>query len=167
MKLAIDTNILISALLHKRKIHDTVFYRENLQLYAPNLLLQELRKHREKIARLTTLTPREVEILTDKILAKRITIIPEETYRDMIEKAVELLKEVDISDAPFVALAMFLDIPLWTGDKGILELSARTGFKHFVAVDTEGVEMLLRGEPLERVKERMKERYAQDKKTQG
>ena len=59
---------------------------------------------------------------------------------------------------------MHLKIPLWTGDKGILEQAAKTGFKHFVAIDTEGVEMLLEGESMERVKERMQEKYGRGRK---
>ena len=77
----------------------------------------------------------------------------------MLALAEQLLAEVDIADAPFVGLAMFLDVPLWTGDKELLVLSVGTGFEHFVAVDTEGVEMLLEGKKIEEVKKRMRERY--------
>ena len=40
------------------------------------------------------------------------------------EKAVELTKNVDLFDAPFIALAIELDSPLWTGDRKLIN-----GFK--------------------------------------
>ena len=54
---------------------------------------------------------------------------------------------------------MHLKIPLWTGDKGILEQAAKTKYKYYTAIDTEGVELLLEGTPIEKIKERMKEKY--------
>tara|TARA_R110002096_G_C14392562_1_gene706660 strand:+ start:252 stop:440 length:189 start_codon:yes stop_codon:yes gene_type:complete len=35
-------------------------------------------------------------------------------------QAAELTKGVDESDTPFVALAMELNVPLWTGDKKLI-----------------------------------------------
>ena len=35
----------------------------------------------------------------------------------------------------------------------------RPGFRHFTAIDTEGVEMLLEGASIDEVKDRMKEKY--------
>ena len=75
------------------------------------------------------------------------------------EKAKELVREADPDDWPFVALAMHLNVPLWTGDKELLKLAVGTGFEYFAAIDTEGVEMLLEGKSLEGVKERMREKY--------
>ena len=157
MKLVVDTNIVISGLLHRRRIHDLLFYRQDLELYAPRLLFEELGGHSGKISRLTTLTPRETQVLVNRILPKRINVVPEETYREKLTRALEILGDVDLGDAPFVALAMFLGVPLWTGDKGLLVLSAETG--EYIAVDTEGVELLLSGEPLDNVLERMRRKY--------
>ena len=70
-----------------------------------------------------------------------------------------MLKETDPEDTPFVALAIHLGVPLWTGDRRLLRLSIETGFKYFTAIDTEGVEMLLEGATLEEVRERMKRKY--------
>ena len=159
MKLVIDTNILFSALLYKRRIHDLLFYNEDLQLYAPDLLYEEMLRHKEKIRRLTRLSSRETDILFNKILPRRVTIVPHEEYMNELKKAVQLLQQVDLSDTPFVALAMRLGVPLWTGDKRIIELSVRTGFEYFVAVDTGGVEMLLEGKSLGEVEERMRVKY--------
>ena len=165
MKLTVDTNILFSALLHKRRIHDLLFYNPELELYTPELLHQELRKHHEKLAKLTKLTREETRTLIEEILPRRITTIPTKEYKKELLEAVKLVKKVDPDDWPFIALAIHLKTPLWTGDKKILKLSATTNYEHFIAIDTEGVELLLNGEPLEKVKERMQEKYGQDKNT--
>ena len=81
--------------------------------------------------------------------------IPEEVR----EKAKEIAGRFDPDDWPFITLAMHLKTPLWTGDKGILEQAAKTDYEHFVAIDTEGVELLLEGTPIEKIKERMREKY--------
>ena len=52
---------------------------------------------------------------------------------------------------------MYLDVPLWTGDKALIRRGLETG--EYIAVDTEGVELLLRGESLDSVLERIKKKY--------
>ena len=56
-----------------------------------------------------------------------------------------------------MALAVFLSVPLWTGDKALIRKGLETG--EYTAVNTKGVEMLLRGEELDGVLERMREKY--------
>ena len=61
-----------------------------------------------------------------------------------------------------MALAIHLKLPLWSGDRRLIRLSIRTRFRHFTAVDTEGVEVLLVGASLEEVRERMKRKYGRE-----
>ncbi|MCE4624376.1 MAG: hypothetical protein F7C35_00740 [Desulfurococcales archaeon] len=46
-------------------------------------------------------------------------------------------------------------------------MAADARFKHFVAIDTEGVEMLLEGRSLEEVKERIREKYGRSNASHG
>jgi len=55
------------------------------------------------------------------------------------------VEDLDPDDWPFVALAMYLDMPLWTGDKGLIRLAVVAGFRYFRGVIARGVEMLLEG----------------------
>jgi len=50
-----------------------------------------------------------------------IKIMPREFYRDVMEKAYKICKKFDEKDSPFVGLALKLEIPIWTHDRGILE----------------------------------------------
>ncbi|RLI70084.1 hypothetical protein DRO97_11195 [Archaeoglobales archaeon] len=49
-----------------------------------------------------------------------IKIIPHEFYRDKIKEANQICKQFDEKDTPFVALALKLNIPIWTNDKKLL-----------------------------------------------
>ncbi len=160
MKLAVDTNILFSALLGGKTSKTFARAIINFELHTTNTAVEELRRHKEKIIRYSTLTPETLETTLNEILTEDMTLHDTiEIPREMKEKAKELVKDVDPDDWPFVALAMFLRIPLWTGDKKLLGLAARTGFRYFAAIDTEGVEMLLAGASLEEVKKRMREKH--------
>ena len=156
MRLVVDTNIAYSALLKSSRIHRLLVTEQRLEPHAPKVLLDEIEKHIPRIRRYTGFTARELRVLWE-ILVERIKIHQEEEYAEEMEEAVNLLRKVDLSDAPFVALAMFLGVPLWTGDKALIRLGLETG--EYIAVDTEGVELLLRGELLGSILERMKEKY--------
>ena len=160
MKLVVDTNILFSALLGGKTSKTFARAIINLKLHTTNTTVEELRRHKEKIIRHSTLTPETLETALNEILAEDVILHDTiEIPGEIKDRAKELVRDVDPDDWPFVALAMFLGVPLWTGDRKLLELSVRTGFRYFTTVDTEGVEMLLEGKSLEEVKRRMIEKY--------
>ena len=158
--LVVDTNIVFSAIIKPGRIREILF-RSSLDLYAPEELVEELEILEPKILRYTKLSPAEVRMVKETLLSHIITIVSRKDYVEPAKKAYTLLKDVDPKDTPFVGLAMYLGVPLWTGDKDLLALSVRTGFEHFVAVDTEGVEMLLEGRSLGEVKGMMREKYCE------
>ena len=164
--LVVDTNIVFSAIIKPGRIREILF-RSPLNLYAPEELVEELEILEPKILKYTKLTPHELEIVKETILSHILTILTRDNYLEPAKKAHEIVKDIDPEDTPFVALAMHLNIPLWTGDKELLRLAVETGFEYFVAVDTEGVEMLLEGRSLEEVKERMREKYGRRRDGEG
>jgi predicted nucleic acid-binding protein len=50
-------------------------------------------------------------------------------------KAVEIVKDTDTDDVAFVALAEFLGIKLWTGDKELMKGIAKKGYTNFITTD--------------------------------
>jgi predicted nucleic acid-binding protein len=76
---------------------------------------------------------KEEEILTSlEVILKRITLINEETISFLSRKrAYEFVKDIDLKDLPFVALALELDAFLWTGDKKLQDGLKSKGFNKF------------------------------------
>ena len=161
MKLPLDTNIIFSILIGGRKIRKLFLEARNkTEFYTPATMLEEIEKLLPKAAHHVNTQPEILREIYNTLVKPRIKVISEQKIPEEIRwKARELAGEFDPDDWPFVALAMHLEIPLWTGDKKILELAARTNHKHFTTIDTEGVEMLLEGKSIEEVRERMKEKY--------
>jgi len=44
-------------------------------------------------------------------------IIPLEIYYDSLQEALDIAKHFDEKDAPFIALALKLNLPIWTEDR--------------------------------------------------
>lgn len=122
MKIVVDTNIIFSGLLSPNgKISDLLLNSSGkFDFYSPTYVLDELKVHRRKLLKISGFTEIELEFLKRNIF-KKIDLIDLEFIRKSTwEKALELTKEVDEFDAPFVALALELTSPLWTGDKKLL-----------------------------------------------
>lgn len=123
MKIVVDTNIIFSGLLSPNgTISDLLLNSSGiLDFYAPTYLLDELENHKEKLLKITGYSEKELDFL-QRNLFKKIDLIDLESIRELTwEKAIELTKNVDEFDAPFIALALELDSPLWTGDKKLIK----------------------------------------------
>ena len=123
MKIVVDTNIIFSGLLSPNgTISDLLLNSsDTFDFYAPTFLVEELDNHKSKLLRLTGYSGKELDFL-QRILFKKIDLIDLESIQQKTwDKAVELTKNVDENDAPFIALALELDAPLWTGDKKLIK----------------------------------------------
>jgi len=114
LKLIIDTNIVFSALLGNKKAQNLIFFDE---LIAPKMMLLEIFKYKEKIKKFSK---DDIDILFFD-LAKNIKIIDEDYIPFEFKKeAFELCKDIDIKDTPFIALSLYLNTLLLTGDKKLI-----------------------------------------------
>lgn len=122
MKLVVDANIVFSGLLRSDGVVGDVFFNSHppLDLYAPELLREEIAEHRSKLVKLSKRSPdimREIEQLT----LSRITFLNEALISSVSwAKAAHLMTGLDADDALYVALAIELDVPLWTGDRKLI-----------------------------------------------
>jgi len=118
VRLVVDANILYSVILKTEGRVADVFFntRPVLDLVAPLLLKQELQRHRSRMAKQTGKTIPEIT-LTQELLLKRVTFIDDALIDDNAwATARKFVKQVDPDDEDFVALALHLNCPLWTGD---------------------------------------------------
>lgn len=127
-RIIVDTNIIFSCLLNLHgTIGDIIFNSENIfEFYSNQYMRFEIRKHWNKLLKISKLTDDELQIAYDKMLTK-LTFINEELIpKNDWEKAEQLLIDIDLDDTDFVALTRYLKGSLWTGDKPLYDgLKAR------------------------------------------
>ena len=137
MKIVVDTNIIFSGLLSSDgTISDLLLNSSNkIDFYSPTFVLDELENHREKLLKLTGFSEKELDYLQLTIF-KKVDLIDLESIREStFEKAYELTKNIDQFDIPFVALALELESPLWTGDKKLKNGLSKKGIDWILTTD--------------------------------
>ena len=123
MRIAVDTNIVFSALLNSnsrigRLLLDS---RDKFQFYSCKYLQREIRSHIDKIKQYSGLNDDNLLELIE-LVESRIFFIEEELLPvAIIAEAKELVAGVDFDDFAFVAIANHLDAWLWTGDKKLID----------------------------------------------
>lgn len=120
MILVIDTNILFT-FFWKKSVSKELFHKH--VLYAPQQALLELEKYSAEIQTKAMLSPNEFNALK-KVLTTIVTFIPVKHYRECFSHAQLLsygLSPEDttefFSDLDFFALAVKLNMPIWSNDK--------------------------------------------------
>ena len=114
MKFVIDTNILFSAMV-KKSITRKIILSDVFELYVPEYLFEEINKHKDLILRKAKISDRDfIALLT--LFQKHMKIVKKEFYQDKIPIAEEVMKEIDITDSPFLALALALNCLIWSND---------------------------------------------------
>lgn len=122
----LNTNSRIAAILTPSE--------SSFNFISPNFLLSELENHRNRLSRILCLEDSEVLEL-QHIVTRNIHFIPEEQiHTDNWILAEKLTSKVDADDIAFVALALELSCPIWTGDKRL-----RQGISSVNMLDTEQV----------------------------
>ena len=137
MKIVIDTNIIFSGLLSPNgTISDLLLNSsETFDFYSPSYILDELENHKKKLLKISGLSESELVIL-QRNLFKKIDLIDLESIRESTwQKAMGLVENVDEFDAPFIALALELKSPLWTGDKKLINGLSKKGVDWILTTD--------------------------------
>lgn len=122
-KIIVDTNIIFSCLLNSQgTIGDLIFNAENIfQFYSNQYMRFEIRKHWNKLLKISKLADDELQIAYDK-LATKLTFINEELIPEKDwQKAESLVTDIDVDDTDFIALTRYLKGSLWTGDKPLYD----------------------------------------------
>lgn len=123
LELVVDANVLFSALLAKKTTRG-LFFNPPRQTLRPRVLLEELEKHLEsdlELRKKLRQTPEETKAVVHE-LKHSVEVISSRDYAPLLEKALEI--SPDEYDAPYFALALFLEIPLWSNDKRLKKQEA-------------------------------------------
>ncbi len=137
MKIVVDTNILFSALLSPSgKISDLILNSSGVfDFMSPNFVFEELGRHRSKLLKISNYNEQQLDFLMHSLF-KNIDFIDLEYISEINwEKAIELVKNVDQFDAPFVALSLQTNALLWTGDFKLVDGLLKSGYENCVKTD--------------------------------
>ncbi len=88
--------------------------KSKIQFFAPDYLLDELKLHFDEIAEGTRLSKKATKILLDSITSKIRSIKVADIPTTHIQKAIELVSDIDEKDAPYIALHLYSGHKLWT-----------------------------------------------------
>jgi predicted nucleic acid-binding protein len=121
MRLVLDTNILIAALI-KDSLTRKFFFLPEFELLLPEYALEEVNRHRAKIARHSHLTYREIDLLLS-LLLESVTVVPAKKLLPHLKSAEALIGDIDKDDVPFVALALAVENDgIWSNDRAFENL---------------------------------------------
>jgi len=130
----VDTNLIFSALIPRASGIREVLFEKNILFYAPNFLISEFYKHKDKLIKYSKLDEAEYYQYFNGIIEK-IRFVPIDFISlESKQNAYDLCKDIDIKDTPFIALAIELNMPIWTGDKKLKDGLRLKGFDHFFEV---------------------------------
>lgn len=118
MQLVIDANVLLAA-FGKSAFTRELLLHPRLSLFAPEHLLIETRKHLDRNGALQRRIglPRAQITALFEMLTGSIETVAFEDYNHQISEALQLAAHHE--DAPYLALALWKRMPLWSNDKGM------------------------------------------------
>ncbi|RUA34034.1 MAG: putative toxin-antitoxin system toxin component, PIN family [Bacteroidetes bacterium] len=123
MKIVLDTNIVFSSILSPNGTINELLLNssDKIQFYSPESLIEELNNHHQKLIKISKYSEEEILFLKRNILSK-ISVINLDYIKSISwEQAFDLSHDIDEFDTPFIALAIELQAPLWTGDKKLIK----------------------------------------------
>ena len=124
MRLVVDANVVVSSLLRGGvpfKVFALNSSLNRFEFLAPDFLLSETEKHKEELIRETKL-PEDIFFDTMSFLFEEVNIVPAEEFKEFVPKAKKMLSG-HIKDVPYLALALKLGCPIFSGDKVLKRLS--------------------------------------------
>lgn len=123
MLIVVDVNVVLSSLLGKGDSFNVFAINRvfnKFEFVAPEFLLIELEKHKEEIFSRSKLPKDEFNDVLEFIL-KQITFIPKSHFSDCLPEAKSLLAK-HLKDVQYLALALKLKCPIFSGDKTLKDL---------------------------------------------
>ncbi len=113
VKLVVDAGILFTGLTGEG-VTKKLLFSDNIKLFAPEFLLDEIKEHLSRIVDISSLPEKSVSILIG-LFEKRITLISRFEFEEFLNKANSLISDVD--DTEYLALALSLDCSIWSNDE--------------------------------------------------
>jgi predicted nucleic acid-binding protein len=116
MRIIIDTNIFISALIRDSLTREIILFSGH-EFLMPEIIFKEIEKHESLIVEKSGLSKGEIWELIEKI-NKYVNLVDDGVIRPYIYDALRLMGEIDEEDALFISCGMaYPDSLIWSDDK--------------------------------------------------
>jgi predicted nucleic acid-binding protein len=119
MKLVIDANVVISALIADSKTRELIVTLEP-DLLTPAFVHDEIANYEELIAEKSGMKPQRVQQFID-LLFQYIEVVPADEFYPYIEEADAAIGETDPDDVLYVACALANNASIWSDDSDFNE----------------------------------------------
>ena len=114
MKLVIDANVVISALIADSKTRELIVTLEP-DLQTPAFVYDEIENYEELIVEKSGMNPDRVAQFID-LLFQYIAVVPADDFYPAIERADEAVGDTDPDDVLYLACAISRDATIWSDD---------------------------------------------------
>jgi predicted nucleic acid-binding protein len=115
MKLIIDVNIVLSALL-KDSTTRRIILETSDDLYFPQISLEKIQKYKAYILEKSGLPSKDFDNLLETLF-KYIKVIQTKDLENHWSEAMKIMNRIDREDVVFIAAALALDAEIWSHDK--------------------------------------------------
>ena len=119
MKLVVDANVVISALIADSKTRELIVTLEP-DLFTPEFVHDEIGNYEELIVEKSGMTPDRVAQFID-LLFRYIEVVPASEFYPYIEQAEEAIGDTDPDDVLYLACALATDADVWSDDSDFEE----------------------------------------------
>jgi predicted nucleic acid-binding protein len=125
----IDANIIFSAAIKPSGVIGSIVFSQTAVMFmAPTYLKEEIEEHKQRIILITKKTEDEIDFVLMSLF-ERINFYPVGVVSsEVLEKAKEIVKDIDPDDSIYVAFALFFHTKIWSGDKVLAEGLKRKGY---------------------------------------
>jgi len=110
-KLAADANVILSAVAGKAALR--VFLKEDIEIATTQFNIDEVRQYLSAIAAQYSLSE---ELLESQLKLLPLKIYSQHFYEGFLKEASKKLSERDEDDIELLALALKLQVPVWSND---------------------------------------------------
>ena len=112
----LDANILLRAVFGQRVPQILGLYAEEVNFYSPEVCFADAREYIGKLSARRGLDPLDAFTVLDGI-GGIVEIVDRSLYEDYEQLARERIQIRDPEDWPIMAVALLLDLPIWTEDQ--------------------------------------------------
>jgi predicted nucleic acid-binding protein len=115
MKIVIDSNRLFAAFI-KKSLSRAILLNKKFEFYAPLEILDELEKYKEYLIKKSKMDSITFESIYLSLL-EPIYLVSLKNYEKELGEAIQIMQDIDIKDAPFLAIGLALSLDgIWSDD---------------------------------------------------